>query len=603
MLKKITALSLILVSLCLASCVPVLTEPPAYEPAEEVFVPPLGDGARETVSTESIVYRRPDADWIVNEAKNINEALNTNSLSYEEICEKILALDKEYKSFSTMLTYMMIKTSHDSSDSNAATEYEYLKEVSPRLTRAFEDLFVSAAKSEYAKKLEEELFWDGFVEEYSDGTIYNDLVVSLLESEAEIEAEFASLSTANVKITFEKSTDTYDNIVADLKNKYKAESPLLKKAIKDCDALYAEAMQRESSKAFVDLLKVRRRLADALGYRSYSQYAYDIFGHGYTEGELDALISDISRYVTPVYAALVSNAFAGYFKTHLPPTPDMGKVINRVYSALEKIDEDVAEAYAYMLNCDLYDIDEQKNNRMEGAFTTYLYEIDSPFVFATLSGNASDYMTVSHEFGHFYDAYVNYNSEASLDLLEVSSTGLELLVLSTIGDSISEEEYKYLYYSEINSMLEALIFQGFYAKFESLAYSLSYGEINEERLNTLVSEAAAQMNLNPKHFKSLEDIMIYHLVMEPFYVQSYCTSIIASLDIFFMECKSQGAGCEAYVALVDRQGGSGFTEELNRVSLPSPFRENAVRDIADEIYYSIMGSYYFVEGSNNNNAA
>lgn len=602
MLKKITALMLALVSLSLASCVPVIPDIIAPEPAEEVFVPPLGENTKETVSFESIAYSRPDTDKIISEAKSITASLNKSSLSYEEICDKILSLNEDYKSFSTMLTYAMIKNSKDSSDKAMAAEYEHLKEASPTLTRAFEELFEAAAKSPYAKKLEEELFWDGFVEEYADGTMYNDIVVSLLESEAEIEAEYASLSTANVIITYGRSTDTYDNIVSDLKDKYNPDSPILKKAIKDCDSLYAKAVQKESSKAFIDLLKVRRRLADALGYGSYSEYAYEILGHGYTEGDLDALISDISRYVTPVYASLVSNAFAGYFKTHLSPAPDRGKVINRVYTALEKIDSDAAAAYAYMLNCGLYEVDEQKTNRLGGAFTTYLYDIESPFVFVTLSGGVNDYMTLSHEFGHFYDAYVNYNVDASLDLLEVSSTALELLVLSAIGDSISEREYKYLYYSEMQSMLEALIFQGFYAKFESLAYSLSFEEITEERLNTLVAAAAESMNLNPRHFKSLEDIMIYHLVMEPFYVQSYCTSVTVSLDIFFTECKNKGAGSDAYMALIDRNEGSDFIKELTRVSLPSPFRENALRDLADEIYYSVMGSYYFVDGSNNNAA-
>ena len=56
------------------------------------------------------------------------------------------------------------------------------------------------------------------------------------------------------------------------------------------------------------------------------------------------------------------------------------------------------------------------------------------------------------------------------------------------------------------------------------------------------------------------------------------------------------------MALIDRNEGSDFIKELTRVSLPSPFRENALRDLADEIYYSVMGSYYFVDGSNNNTA-
>lgn len=604
--KKLTALALILVSICsicLGSCTPAEPSSDQSYIAEEVYVPPLGDIERDVVSLSNIVYARPDVDEILRDAETITAEIDKSTLSYEQICERILSLDKKYKTFSTMLTYMMIKNAKDSSDETTATEYEHLKAAAPALTRAFEELFVSAARSAYAEKLEKEIFWDGFVEKYSDGTIYNDLVVSLLESEAEIESAYASLSTANIKINYGSRTDTYDNIVNDLKSRYRKDSLILKKAIHDCDILYSKALQAEGARSFVELLKVRRRLADALGYKSYSEYAYDILGHGYTEDELNALINDISEYALPVYTALSSKVFAGYFKTHKASAPDKGRVINRVYTALTKISDDLSEAYAYMLNCGLYDIDAEKSNRMNGAFTTYLYDLSSPYIFATLEGDSSDYMTVAHEFGHFYDAYVNFNSDASLDLLEVSSTGLELLVLSSIGDSLSESDYKYLFYSEMKSMLEAMIFQGFYAKFESLAYSLSYDEITEDALNRLVSEAAAQMNLNTAHFGKLEDIIIYHLVMEPFYVQSYCTSVIAALDIFFIECENNGAGHAAYSALVNRQGGSALVEELERVSLPSPFRRDAIMEITDEIYYSIIGSYYFVKGSNNNNAA
>ncbi len=601
MFKKLLVLMLVLASLSVTACVPAFIEPLIEKQPEEVYVPPLSENAREVVSLGSIVYERPDTESILAEASAITEGIDKKNLSYEEICEKISALDERYNSFSTMLTYMMIKNSHDSSDETAATEYEHLSSVAPSLTKAFEDLFVSAARSEYAKRLEEEIFWEGFVEEYADGTIYNDLIVSLLKEEAEIEARYTSLSTSNVKITYGGKTDTYDNITAELKERYHKNSPLLNKAINECDALFDEAMQKESSRAFTDLLKVRRRIADALGYESYSEYAYDIFGHGYTESELNALITDVSEFIIPVYYSLSSNVFAGYFKTHFPISLDRGRVINHVYKALVDIDKDIAEAYAYMLNSELYDVEGGQSNRLAGAFTTYLYQIEAPFIFATLNGDGNDYMTLAHEFGHFYDAYVNQNSDASLDLLEVSSTALELLVLGAIDSSISEREYKYLYYSEMESVLQTLIFQSFYARFESLAYSLKSEEITEENLNAIVKDAADDLYLNREYFNGLEDIMIYHLVMEPFYVQSYCTSTLSSLDIFFMESENPGAGLGAYSLLIEREG-EDFTEELSRAGLKSPFRRNGVKDIADKIYFSIIGSYYFVTSQDNNAA-
>lgn len=572
-------------------------------PPEEIYVPPLSENAKEAVSLSNIVYVRPNPEELMHKTELLTKEIGEKSVEYNRIIESILSIDKEYSSFSTMLTYAMLKNSADSADSFYAAEYEYLRTASPSLTRAIEDLFVAAANSEFAEKLEEDIFWNGFVEDYADGTIYNDELVAILENEAELESNYFSLSTSTVLITYGGKTDTYDNILTALKEKYAEGSVELAKATEKCEKLYDEALKKESTNIYIELVKVRRTLADTLGYDSYAQYAYDILGHGYTEAEMSGLITDISKYAIPVYSALSAKAFGGYFKTHKSPALDKGRCINNIYKALNKADPFISEVYAYMLNCGLYDVESKKQNRLPGAFTTYLYDLRSPYLFATTDGDVGDYLTLTHEFGHFYDYYVNDTSVASLDLMEVSSTGLELLLLSYIGDSITEGEYKYLYYSEMRAILEMLIFQAYYAKLESMIYALPYGEITKEKLDILTVEAAEYMHLNPEYFNSIDSILIYHLIMEPFYVQSYCTSTISSLDIFFIECDEPGAGVNAYITLIDRQGGDDFITELGRADLPSPMRKNAVKELVDEIYYSIIGSYYFVNNSDQNNAA
>lgn len=602
MLKKLLALLLLLSMAVCNSCVPldVITCPDHSEyVTEDIVVPSLGDIERERVSLDNIQYSRPDSSMLVSEINALIPLIENGSLNYDELANKISELDEKYSALSTMLTYSMIKNSQNSADEHFAKEYQLLKSSTPEISRAFDELFVALARCEFAEKLEEEVFGKGFVEEYIDGSSYTDSAVALLEREAELESGYSALSTANVEITYKGKTDTFDNTVARLKNELGEGSIRYKQALAECERLYDQAVMNVGCDTFVSLLSVRSLLGKEMGYKSYNEYAYDMLGHDYSEREMKAMLEDIANYAIPVYSALSSSAFAGYFKTHKTPRAHEGKVINDIYNVLSKISPELSESYAYMLNCGLYDIAPAKANRLDGAYTTYLYDIDAPYIFATTSGTVSDYMTISHEFGHFFDSYTNYNSDTSLDLLEISSTALELIVLSKLSDALCDDNYKYLYYDEIKSMLEVLIFQGFYAKFESLVYEIPADRISRQSVDNAVLEAARFMNLNTDYFNSLDDILIYHLIETPFYVQSYCTSAVAALDIFFMECENEGGGVEAYLKLTSRDADKNFTAHLIDAGISSPFRSHAIKDITNKIYYSIIGSYYYGDDAEN----
>ena len=82
-------------------------------------------------------------------------------------------------------------------------------------------------------------------------------------------------------------------------------------------------------------------------------------------------------------------------------------MINDLYSVYRDIDPELLDVYSYMLQHGLYDIADESANRFSGAFTTYIYSNNSPFIFMSAEGKIVDYMTLAHEVGHFYDGYVN----------------------------------------------------------------------------------------------------------------------------------------------------------------------------------------------------
>jgi hypothetical protein len=88
-------------------------------------------------------------------------------------------------------------------------------------------------------------------------------------------------------------------------------------------------------------------------------------------------------------------------------------------------------------------------------------------------------------------------------------------------------------------------------------------------------------------------------MLYPFYVESYVTSALVSLDIFFAESTKTGAsgeGLKLYKALINRGSEQlSFTERLESVGLDSPFSDGKVKNTADIIYYYITGKKFYSE--------
>ena len=102
------------------------------------------------------------------------------------------------------------------------------------------------------------------------------------------------------------------------------------------------------------------------------------------------------------------------------------------------------------------------------------------------------------------------------------------------------------------------------------------------------------MGLNYQYFTSLSQVIIPHIMLYPTYVQSYCTSMSASLELFAIEAKNEGEGLRIYKDLILRdEGDMSFEGYLTECGLTSPFEKDYLKKIADDVYYGIVGSHYY----------
>ena len=575
-------------------------------PSITIVVPEYKDYGRGTQSFDKLVYSRPNMQGVIDSFESVTAAILVESGTPEEHIAAIRTLEAPLSAVKSMYALAQIYNNKDSSIEYWQNEYEYISTNYPRLSKVVEDLLVACARSEHREAFETEYF--GYsLEEYADGGIYTDEVVALMKEEARLESEYNSLSTATVEIEYKGVASdmhwqgTVDEVIANAQEyfKYDTEDVKYKTCLQAIDNLYKIARSNTENTLLVELIKIRRLIADELGYVSYSTLAYENMGYDYTPAEMLTLLGSIGQYAAPVASDLECSVFQVYFATNSEPRLSSTSMINTLYEVYSKLGGDYKDAYSYMLQHGLYDVSTSKSNRYGGAFTAYIDDNASPYLFMTTSGFISDYTTLSHEFGHFLDGYVNYGKDASLAISEISSQGLELLTLTKLRNNIPAYNYSYLeYYTMFIFLNSVLLTQSFYSAFEHIAYSLDYDAITKERLERAVEEAfllafGGEMTING----DLSYVTIPHTFLYPFYVESYVTSGMVSLDIFFKESirtGNAGDGFALYEALIYRSSSDlGFIEQLEAANIDSPFSSDKVKEIADNIYYQIAGKHYY----------
>ena len=574
-----------------------------------VAVPEYKDYGRDTVNFADLIYARPNLQSVIDAFEAVTLVVEENLIPIGEQIEKIRELEDDLANVRTMYSLAEIYQSKDASVEYWQGEYEYISTNYPRLSKTVEDLLVACALSDNRATFETDYFGES-LEEYADGGIYTDEVVALMEEEARLEAEYSSLGTATVEIVYNsvdssiKWEGTTDAVIAKAKEHFANNDASYQRVLLAINLLYEQARIKLEKPLFIELLKIRRLIADELGYRDYSVLAYDSMGYDHTSAEMLALLSDIGVYTAPVASELEYIAFGSYFQNTVQPTLKEVILINNLYEVYSSLGGDYKDAYSYMLQHGLYDVAKGDGNRFEGAFTAYLEDNNSPFIFMNASGFIRDYTTLSHEFGHFLDGYINYGVDESLTVSEISSQALELLTVLSLRSRLRSSDYQYLeYYTMFSFLNSVLLSQSFYCAFEHLAYALEYDEITESRLEDVVEDAFSMvfgqdMSLEGK----LEYVLLPHTMLYPFYVESYVISGVVALDIFFMESYrtgNSGEGFAAYEALIKRgESELPLADRLECAELDSPFKAGKIKEISNNIYFQIIGKNYYTNSDN-----
>lgn len=544
--KRLIAIVLsILLAFSLCGC----SFPFGHQFSENSFIGTV-DYREFMVDFNDMEYVRPDTDALQEKADEIEKLLNSFS-SYRMLTKNLNEFFEMLNDFYSMEMLATIRSDIDTSDEKMYEEYIYCMNASTDVSNIYDELMIACSNSFYSFLLDRFYFYGTLEESYSeqgdDGYTPNDELTELFYRENECIGQYREL--------YNEMSQEYDS------------------------GVYSRYNERMAN-IYIELIKVRKEIADMLDYSSYEEYAYIEHGRDYTPDDLDEYTNAIKKYLVPLYKeADKADLFYALYELD---SMDADTCFDYVWDTLYYLDSYFEEAMDFMTDYNLYDI-EASDTKFDNSYSTYLPSYDAPFLYSCPYGDESDILTFAHEFGHFTDNYVNYNTTYSTDASETFSQGLEYLLISNMADS---DEQSVLTNYKMLDALSIYIEQGSYNEFEKRAFSLKDDELTVDGLNALYKDICDEYGLTDAYSNydySLTWVGISHLFEAPFYVISYCVSDSAAFMLYNMELENPGSGLEMYFNLMDEAYEYDFLDLLESQGMDSPITANTIKAISETL--------------------
>ncbi len=520
---------------------------------------------RQTVPFSEMAYARPDFDGYQKKIQQATEAIEQNRGSYQQQLDGINALNEGYWDYQTMYALAELKYALNTADSFYYDECTFYGKTSPELRQAFEALYVACSRSAHKDKFEEDYFGEGFLDQYQKGGTLSQEVVQLLQQEASLTLSYQE-QMANATVNYfgqNRSLAEWLQTVTATEERSKIIDAYITQSNQTCSQIYA------------DLVKVRLQIARAQGYSSYAEYAYQALSRDYTAEMGATFVETVAAKLVPLYQQVASQSPVNQ---RLPGLSDQ-QTPEIVIKALRKMHPEIGDAASFMVQYALYDI-APSAHKVDYNFTTYLSNYDAPFIAVNPTETQLDVLTFSHEFGHFLDMYMNYNTNDVLDQSESASQAMEYLILQYLPDSESALQETLTTYKMYES-LAIYIEQSAYTAFEQQVYALPLEEVSAQRINAIAKQVQAQFGLAQGDTAFDRSwVFVSHFYEQAFYCISYCVSNGVAMQLYQAECADSGSGVQTYMEMLDWDPEKDFLENMERAGLRNPLDQSFLEETA-----------------------
>ncbi len=426
-------------------------------------------------------------------------------------------------------------------------------------------------------------------------SLYNELCVDIYESESPYKEEFFSdwsQSDINDMLGYSDDIkalqDENDSILIEFR---KLDSSASSYASQTAD-FYKRLVKNNNT--------IARHFKDEDGenYENYYDYAYDnVYIRDYERADMAKMRDYVGDYIFPLWQTMASQSLqmsgenSKFYRSFNEYKYSNNATVEGYWNSyVNSFEGSTKEGFEHMFINNNYAFGSRKG--MAGAFTTTIYDTDSPFCY--FGPEYQNVMTLAHEVGHYY-AELHEEGSLMYDLAEIHSQGNEFMFLSYLEDEMTgttdkganlSSIYKVILLENVASSLEIIWLGTVIDYFEQYVYDLSDDELEnctsaqfDGIMRSVLVDIMGTTNANA-YSASINNYWRAVALTSPVYYISYATSAIASLNLYLAVEEDCDAGREIYRKLVEEiDYTTGFVGNLAQFGLASPFEEQTYKDL------------------------
>lgn len=547
-------------------------------------------------------YKRIDYD-------KSREAFETilNEFKAADTVEAQLAAIRRYFDFKieieSMTTIANIRHTINTLDKFYSAENDYYDETSPKF-EAFQKEFnkvitTSKFRPELEKKLGGLLFKNA---EINLKTLDEKIIPDMVE-ENKLTSEYQNL-IASAQIDFDGKKNNLSQL------QFYMNSPdreIRKQAFQKRTEFFMENSEK-LDEIYDQLVKVRTRMAQKLGYKNYVELGYyRMTRNCYGVREVEKFHEFVKKYIVPFCSRLYEeqrkrlglDKFQFYdekvfFKEGNPlpkgTADEMFAAGKRMYHEMSK---ETGEFIDFMLDNELFDVLGRKG-KAAGGYMTFVFKYKEPFIFANFNGTHDDVDVLTHEAGHAFESYLakdiyptDYIWQTS-DGCEVHSMSMEFFAWPWTKLFFGDDADKY-HYLHLAGSLQFIPYGSAVDEFQQKVYENPEMTPRErkELWKELEKEYLPLLDYDNDPFFGEGGLWQrqLHIYLYPFYYNDYCLAQLCALQFWALSLKNRDEAWKKYLDYCHIAGTQTFLDAIKSVGIQSPFEESTIKAIlnsADE---------------------
>ena len=548
----------------------------------------------ENFTFSNLEYVRPDFDAAEAKAKELTERVKA-AKSYADVKAVILESDEYRSELYTMTTIAHIRNTLNTTDEFYEKEIEFIHQRSPEAEGSFIALTKAIVDCPFTAEIDADLGKEYLVASRRELAQYDDALVPFMQEESRLETEYQKLmATAEIEFDGKKL-----NLYGIQKYFENPDREVRKAAFKKYSEFY-ESNEEKMEEIFDKLIKVRTKMGQALGYKTFTPLGYLQQGRSdYGQEEVASFREQVRRELVPLCEKLyeaqakrigVDHIMAYDEKFVFPdgnaePIGDEKYMVAEAQKMYHDLSPETGEFIDFMIEHELMDL-ENKPNKANTGYMTDLTKYRAPFVFSCFNHTIFDMQVLSHELGHAFAGYramrhqpvMAYYSE-STDIAEIHSMSMEQFCYPYAERFFGDAADKYRF----AHLQEALTFVPFGVavdEFQHIVYenpdltpkerTMEWHKLEEKYMPWRKYENDPFMERGGYWYHKI------HIFLYPFYYINYTLTTMGAMEFKKRYAENKEEAFKDYLTLCDIGGSLSYLESLKAAHLHVPFEEGSV---------------------------